>query len=687
VKLSRARIVQVVSLFVVQVIALFIMHTLMSGFQADSLRALVIMALFVGVTKSVLWWVFVEVLSWLPVWLYPILTFVVNGLVVLLVGNRVNGIEITNLGTAIWIAIWLTVLDAIVSNVLSLDEDSRFDRSIRRLVAKRGKPIKTDVPGFLFLEIDGLSEKLLRKGLEQGELPTLKRWIDSGTHQVVGWETDFSAQTGAMQSGILLGNNSDVPAYRWWDREQKRVVITGMPKDAMALEAKLSHGNGLCSDGGSSRGNMFSGDASETMLTFSAIRNKERSRGPGFYTYLGSLYVITRLITRFVTEVIKEWWQAAGQRRQKYKYRVTARNLSYGFMRGFLGPIVQDLVTYTVMSDMQRGLPAIYALYAGYDDLAHFAGMDTPEAFEALHETDRYFARLERALKYAPRPYHIVVLSDHGQSLGLTFENAHGISLENLVKSLVKSDAGVFYSNNHTEGWDNLSSVANEATASESNPRTAGLVKRMLASREHDDTVEIGPQGASAEQVEKGAEKAKVVVFGSGSTGLIYFTDSPKRMTFEQIQDAYPELMIGLYSHPGIGYLVVRSEAQGDIVITKNGVHYLSDDHCEGAVDPLAVYGPNAANHLRRESSFSNCPDIIVNTIYDPATEELCGFENQVSHHGGMGGPQNYPFILRPTVLPYNGKPIVGAESVHHLLRGWREKVQNMKPTVPAAAD
>ena len=56
---------------------------------------------------------------------------------------------------------------------------------------------------------------------------------------------------------------------------------------------------------------------------------------------------------------------------------------------------------------------------------------------------------------------------------------------------------------------------------------------------------------ASAEKEQAEAEKAKVVVMGSGSTGLIYFTDSPKRMTFEQIQDAYPELILGLKRQPG----------------------------------------------------------------------------------------------------------------------------------------
>jgi hypothetical protein len=68
----------------------------------------------------------------------------------------------------------------------------------------------------------------------------------------------------------------------------------------------------------------------------------------------------------------------------------------------------------------------------------------------------------------------------------------------------------------------------------------------------------------------------------------------------------------------------------------------------------------------------------VVNTIYDPVTQELAGFENQVSHHGGLGGPQNHPFILHPVQMTYDGTPVIGAESVHHLLRSWREQVQGL---------
>jgi hypothetical protein len=115
-----------------------------------------------------------------------------------------------------------------------------------------------------------LSEQYLRKAIDEGHTPNLKRWIEQGSHQVVGWETDFSSQTGAMQTGILLGNNTDVPAYRWWDREKKRMIMSGMPRSA-AIET-LSKRNGYVPMV-APRDNMFS-NARPSMLTFSTIGNR-----------------------------------------------------------------------------------------------------------------------------------------------------------------------------------------------------------------------------------------------------------------------------------------------------------------------------------------------------------------------------------------------------------------------------
>jgi uncharacterized membrane protein YvlD (DUF360 family) len=672
-KLTRARIVQIVSMFLVQFVTLFLLPFVLSGFTYDSLKSLFILTIALAIAQSLFWWIFIYLFSWLPVWLFPILTFLVNGAVFWRVGNFVPGVEIADRATGLWISIWLTIVNAIMAGILSVDEDSRFDRNvIGKMVKRRGEITRTEVPGFLFLEIDGLSEKVLKRAIAEGYMPHLKKWIDEGKHKIIGWETDFTSQTGAMQSGILLGNNTNVPAYRWWDKKQGKTVMSGNPKDAIVLEAGLSSGKGLCSDGGSSRGNMFSGDASESMLTFSTILAK-RDKGPGFYFFLFSPYVFFHILTRFVIDVLKEWWQAFLQRRRKDKYIVSARNFAYAFLRGFLGPVLHDLVTFMVISDVLRGIPASYALFSAYDDLGHFAGTEAPETLESLRETDHYFSRILKAVDEAPRPYHVVILSDHGQSIGPTFKAAYGMSLEELVKKFISGEVNIFTSAEENEAWDNINAILTESTKADS--RTATLLKRAFTKKDVEGIVAIGPERDPKESTKEAESKAQIVVYGSGSSGLIYFTDSKERLTYEQIRDAHPGLVMGLAQHPGVGFVLVKSAEQGSMVIGKRGIHYLDNEKVEGE-DPLANYGPNAAMHLKRESSFWNCPDIIVNSVYDPETQELPGFENQVGHHGGMGGPQNHPFILYPTELPYDGKPVLGAESVYKLLRGWREKVQ-----------
>ena len=53
-----------------------------------------------------------------------------------------------------------------------------------------------------------------------------------------------------------------------------------------------------------------------------------------------------------------------------------------------------------------------------------------------LRDLDRQIGRIERAIRWAPRPYHLVVLSDHGQTQGATFEERTGETLAELVGRL-----------------------------------------------------------------------------------------------------------------------------------------------------------------------------------------------------------------------------------------------------------
>ena len=105
---------------------------------------------------------------------------------------------------------------------------------------------------------------------------------------------------------------------------------------------------------------------------------------------------------------------------------------------------IRDLIVYGVLTDMLSGRPAVYATFSSYDEVAHHSGLERADTLEALRKLDKQFARIDRARRYAPRPYEIVVLSDHGQTQGATFKQRNGYGLDELVeRSLDRSVVGV----------------------------------------------------------------------------------------------------------------------------------------------------------------------------------------------------------------------------------------------------
>ncbi len=181
------------------------------------------------------------------------------------------------------------------------------------------------------------------------------------------------------------------------------------------------------------------------------------------------------------------------------------------------------------------------------------------------------------------------------------------------------------------------------------------------------------------------AKDADVIVLASGNLGLIYLTRWEDRLSFEQINTAYPRLISGLTDQAWIGFVMVRSAEHGPFVIGARGTYYLRDDRVEGE-NPLAHFGPRAAAHLRRTDRFSYVPDILVNSAYDPETGEVTAFEELVGSHGGLGGTQCQPFILHPAAWELDHRDIVGAERLHSVLKAQVRTTEQKKTEDGAAA-
>ena len=548
-----------------------------------------------------------------------------------------------------WAAITVALVAAAVSMaagvLMGIDDDNGYTLRVARRVARRtGKPIVTDAPGILFLEIDGLALPVLRRAVRDGTTPNMARWLAEGSHRLLEWETDLSSQTGASQAGILLGDNEDIPAFRWVDKATGTLVTCSNPNDCATIERDHVVGGGLLAGGGTSRGNLLSGGADAAILTVSRL-SAEKSANPGYRAFLANGANVTRTFVLFLWELYLELVAAARQRRRGVVPR-GHRGGSYPFVRAGMCVFVRDLIVFSVLQDMFRGVPAVYATFSSYDEVAHHSGLERPDTIEALRKLDQRIGMIERARRYAPRPYEIVVLSDHGQTQGATFRQRNGYGLDDLVQR-------------------SLSQGRVEAV--DAGDENAGGVGRAL----EEATGRAAKDGEEREQL-AGRE---VIVLGSGNLGLVYLMESQNRLTLEEIRERHPDLIPALNEHPHVAFALVRSAADGPVVIGAGGSRRLADGMVEGR-DPLDGFSRNAARHLRRTDGFPHVADIVVNSFFDPVTEEGCAFEELISFHGGLGGPQTQPFILHPAQLAAPDEPLVGAESVHRLLRSWRATLE-----------
>ena len=552
-----------------------------------------------------------------------------------------DDIHVGSFGDAFLAALVIAAVSVVLQVVLGTNDDDEHSLRVTRRIARRqGVHASTDVPGILFLEIDGLALPVLRDALRDGSAPTMARWIADDGYRLAEWETDLSSQTGASQAGILLGSNEDIPAFRWVEKEAQRMMVCSSTSYCAEIERRHATGVGLLVDGGASRGNLLSGEADETILTVSRA-DAERRANPGYRAFLANGFNVTRAFVLFWWEVVLELTAAARASRRDVRPR-GHRGGVYPLMRATMCVIVRDLIVFGVLTDMMRGRPAVYATFSSYDEVAHHSGLERADTLEALRKLDQQFDRIARARAYAPRPYEIVVLSDHGQTQGATFKQRHGYGLDELVERSLSRGRVSGYA-----GGDEQSSMVhhavNEATGT---TKKKERPKNDLAGRD-------------------------VVVLGSGNLGLVYLMDLDRRLTGEEIDERHPGLIPALREHPHIGWLLVRSAEHGAVVLGPRGVHYLDEGRVEGN-DPLAAFAPGAARHLLRTDGFAHVADIMVGSFYDPVLDEGCAFEELISFHGGLGGAQTRPFILYPESLPLPSEPIVGAAAVHAVLSGWR---------------
>lgn len=517
--------------------------------------------------------------------------------------------------------------------------------------------------GLLVLQLDGVGEEVVRRAMTSGDMPTLSAWLRDRTHLLRSWHTGLPATTPAGQAVLLHGDVTQVPSFRWYEKDTGRVLVANHPRDAAEIEQRISTGTGLLAGGGVSVSNLFSGDAAQSLLTMSDARLPPR-RTDGVAWFATARGGLVHSLSVSVGQVVTELYQGRRQRRRDVEPRVH-RGFVFAVQRAVTTALLSDLAVAIVAEQVARGAPVIYVDFLDYDEVAHHAGPSRPESMRTLEGLDRLVRLFDDVVRETGQSYEIVVLSDHGQSQGATFAQLSGNNLHAVVADLVDVPMATGVEGGDTkpaERWGSANVLLTGLA------RSTGLLARLTrARRPHPDEQ---PEITVGSKAEDASTEDLLKVVAGGSLAHLYLTDVPGRATLEDVVSRYPRLVDGLAKQPHIGAVVARRTtgelvahgAAGWRVVTAEGTSAGEGD------DPLEVYGPAAAGDLLGLDQRQHVGDLVLLGRFEPVDGSVAAFEELVGSHGGLGGGQTEAMLIHPTDWAVPTGTLTGL-AVHELLR------------------
>jgi len=520
---------------------------------------------------------------------------------------------------------------------------------------------------FIIIQIDGLAHEYLLQALARGYVPTLQRFMAQG-YRLQRWRCGLPSSTPAVQAGLMYGDNWDIPAFRWYEKDTGLAPHCKSPFFAERIKERASDGRIGILAGGSSYTNLLDGDARLALFTLSSMGRQrffEHLRGLGWALLFALIpWRIVRIIALSVYELARDLvrtlalWVRSGLR-----HRLT---LIQPVLQVLTNVVFGEIQTFGVLLDVFRGVARIYVNFYGYDEIAHVDGPLGSEALRALRRIDGYVRQIDHLRRrYAPQT-ELYICSDHGMTPAIPLRRIDpkkplGQFVAECVRASVRWDeAGPRTGWGSTEAdisgdearWlqDELQGI--EAHLTPRGQRLAHALRRRLDRR-------LPPAPAETEDRYDFARGADVIVRASGNLAHIYFRVSDERMEVSELALLYPDLIDRLNDHPGIG-LVLGLEAGRPVVVTPRGTASLTPDRLpHGLAEP-----EQSCADVARLLSYPHSGDLVLIGAWN-TFGRIVTFEEQSATHGGIGGAQEYPFFLTPPEAPLDVSRVTNATQLY----------------------
>jgi len=527
--------------------------------------------------------------------------------------------------------------------------------------------------GFVCIQIDGLSYDHLMLAMRKGTMRRMRRWVRGHSLTLRRFHPGLPTSTPYAQAGILFDVEQDIPGFRWYEREEHRVINCNEPSSSQYISDHIIHGRPGALEGGVSYMNMLDGGARRTVFTLSATHNDSLlGRMGGWHLFLLLLFHPLRILRTGFASLMELWAEAYDRwlAPEAHSQQAEVEGI-FPLLRVSTNVLLREMQTFGLLAEIHVGTPYIYTTYGGYDELAHHFGPTSRAALQNLRHIDRRIAEIRRMIRYgASRPYDLIILSDHGQTPAVPFTRQFGRTLgadiaAALRRERVEEVAGAqAYMGQRARFLSGRVSESRMARFPGVTPATRAMLRRLerrsLLPMMRAETVFLGP------------EVGAIVTYSSCLAHLYLLAGGGKRLTCNEIEGLYPELLPHLRAHAGIGPFFVRDAGGKWVVFEGPNRAELLDGRLERieGLDPLRMEDPHGSfrQEIWRFLCFPNVGDVVIFGKYDG--KRIFCFDDQVGAHGSVGGEQSRPFLLLPSSHPMAGARLRGYGAIYRdLLR------------------
>lgn len=474
-------------------------------------------------------------------------------------------------------------------------------------------------------------------------MPFVQGLLEDEAYEVLPYRCGIPSTTPFSQAGILYGDNSEIPAFRWWDKQSGMLVAFGAQSTFKHVAHKyFQHCQSLV-DGGACIAACYSAGAKPEFSLGYRKRDIYLPRKPAD---------LPRLFANWTLDTVKlAEWLVHGL----WEIFKGDRNYVWALLRGQRAArlyVVSDILEEIFLHQLTRGAvihamdgdcPSIYGAFYAYDETAHAYGPGSDYSFRILRHIDRTIQQV--ALNRSPssrrswlrsrddrrgakgkREYELVLLSDHGQIDTVPFDNRYG-------------------------------------------HRFGEIIAQWLPT--YDIEEHLGKHFPPREAID-----GHIVLTYSGGLAHMYFKDLSWRLSKTEIEQRFPGLIARIARLPGIECVLVRDSTQNVIVSERGELKFDAGMPLSGeAREFLARFDdPDlVARQLDRLNLFERAGDLILFGRFEDGKQ--INFEHQVGGHGSLGGEQLHPFIMARRKWGLKTEFTNGAYDLHPLLMRMRKQL------------